>query len=93
MRASQGRRARQGGGDGFSNGGERRLRRAGGDSFFPRPRRRGGDALANEKWRVVVWRKGAKGLLKARFAALRVRVADGKPQRIGDKGMQSIPKG
>jgi SRSO17 transposase len=47
--------------------------------------------LANEKWRVVAWRKGTKGLLKARFAALRVRVADGLPQRIGDKGMQHLP--
>ena len=47
--------------------------------------------LANEKWRVVAWRKGTKGLLKARFAALRVRVADGEPQRIGDKGMQHMP--
>ncbi len=47
--------------------------------------------LANEKWRVVAWRKGTKGLLKARFAALRVRVADGPPQRIGDKGMQHLP--
>jgi len=47
--------------------------------------------LANEKWRVVAWRKGTKDLLKARFAALRVRVADGPPQRIGDKGMQHLP--
>ena len=53
--------------------------------------RSAGDALANEKWRVVAWRKGTKGLLKARFAALRVRVADGEPQRIGDKGMQHMP--
>jgi SRSO17 transposase len=49
------------------------------------------DILANEKWRVVAWRKGTKGLLKARFAALHVRVADGEPQRIGDKGMQHMP--
>ena len=49
------------------------------------------EMLANEKWRVVAWRKGTKGLLKARFAALRVRVADGEPQRIGDKGMQHMP--
>ena len=49
------------------------------------------EMLANEKWRVVAWRKGTKGLLKARFAALRVRVADGEPQRIGDKGMQHRP--
>ena len=49
------------------------------------------EMLAEEKWRVVAWRKGTKGLLKARFAALRVRVADGEPQRIGDKGMQHLP--
>lgn len=49
------------------------------------------DGLANEKWRVVAWRKGTKGPLKARFAAVRVRVADGPPQRIGDKGMQHMP--
>ena len=29
--------------------------------------------------------------MKARFAAVRVRVADGPPQRIGDKGMQHMP--
>ncbi len=29
--------------------------------------------------------------MKARFAAVRVRVADGTPQRIGDKGMQHMP--
>ena len=37
------------------------------------------------------WRNGTKGPLKARFAAVRVRVADGPPQRIGDKGMQHLP--
>ncbi len=46
---------------------------------------------ANAKWRTLTWRKGTKGPLKARFAALRVRVADGPPQRIGDKGMQHMP--
>ena len=29
--------------------------------------------------------------MKARFAAVRVRVADGQPQRIGGKGMQHMP--
>lgn len=29
--------------------------------------------------------------MNARFAAVRVRVADGPPQRIGDKGMQHMP--
>ena len=31
--------------------------------------------------------------LKARFAAVRVRVADGPPQRIRDKGQQHLPGG
>ena len=49
------------------------------------------DVPTNAKWPTLAWRKGTKGLLKARFAAVRVRVADGPPQRIGDKGMQHIP--
>jgi SRSO17 transposase len=49
------------------------------------------DMLANAKWRTVSWRTGTKGKLKARFAALRVRVADGPPQRIRDKGQQHLP--
>ena len=47
--------------------------------------------LTQAKWRTLAWRKGTKGPLKARFAAVRVRVADGPPQRIGDKGMQHMP--
>jgi len=47
--------------------------------------------LAQAKWRMLSWRKGTKGPLKARFAAVRVRVADGPPQRIGDKGMRHMP--
>jgi SRSO17 transposase len=49
------------------------------------------DMLIQAKWRTLAWRKGTKGPLKARFAAVRVRVADGPPQRIGDKGMQHLP--
>ena len=49
------------------------------------------EMLADAKWRMLSWRKGTKGPLKARFAAVRVRVADGPPQRIGDKGMQHLP--
>ena len=49
------------------------------------------DMLANAKWREVSWRAGTKGRLKARFAALRVRIADGPPQRIWDKGQQHLP--
>ena len=49
------------------------------------------EMLTKAKWRTLSWRKGTKGPLKARFAAVRVRVADGPPQRIGDKGMQHMP--
>jgi SRSO17 transposase len=49
------------------------------------------DMLANAKWHTISWRTGTKGKLKARFAAVRVRVADGPPQRIKDKGQQHLP--
>jgi SRSO17 transposase len=49
------------------------------------------DMLANAKWQNVSWRNGTKGRLKARFAAVRVRTADGPPQRIKDKGQQHLP--
>ena len=49
------------------------------------------DMLANATWRTINWRTGTKGKLKARFAAVRVRVADGPPQRIRDKGQQHLP--
>jgi SRSO17 transposase len=49
------------------------------------------DMLADSKWRAISWRTGTKGKLKARFAAVRVRVADGPPQRIRDKGQQHLP--
>ena len=49
------------------------------------------DMLADAKWQTVSWRAGTKGKLKARFAAVRVRVADGPPQRIRDKGQQHLP--
>src|SRR5882672_2571991 len=47
--------------------------------------------LANAKWRNISWRTGTKGKLKARFAAVRVRIADGPPQRIRDKSHQHLP--
>jgi SRSO17 transposase len=47
--------------------------------------------LANAKWKNVSWRSGTKGRLKARFTAVRVRTADGPPQRIWDKGQQHLP--
>jgi SRSO17 transposase len=49
------------------------------------------DMLANAKWHTISWRTGTKGKLKARFAAVRVGVADGPPQRIRDKGQQHLP--
>ena len=39
--------------------------------------RAGADVLDNCRWRRIIWRQGSKGALTARFAALRVRVADG----------------
>ncbi len=47
--------------------------------------------LAKAKWRHVSWRRGTKGPLAASFAAVRVRIADGSPQRIHDKGAQHMP--
>ena len=47
--------------------------------------------LAHAKWQSVSWRTGTKGKLKARFAAVRVRIADGPLQRIRDKGQQHLP--
>jgi SRSO17 transposase len=47
--------------------------------------------LEDAKWRQVSWRRGTKGRLVARFAAVRVRIADGPPQRIGSSGAQHMP--
>jgi SRSO17 transposase len=47
--------------------------------------------LASASWRTLSWRRGTKGPLRARFAAVRIRVADGAPQRIGDMGQQHLP--
>ena len=47
--------------------------------------------LAETVWTELSWRTGTKGPLKASFAAVRVRVADGTPQRILDKGQQHLP--
>lgn len=47
--------------------------------------------LAGATWRSISWRRGTKGRLSARFAALRVRVADGPTQRIGELGNQHMP--
>ena len=47
--------------------------------------------LDDAKWRQVSWRRGTKGRLSARFAAMGVRIADGPPQRIGASGAQHMP--
>ena len=47
--------------------------------------------LQTAPWQTISWRRGTKGRLRARFAALRVRVADGPPQRIGAMGAQPVP--
>ena len=49
------------------------------------------DMLALPNGTPSVGVTGTKGKLKARFAAVRVRVADGPPQRIRDKGQQHLP--
>jgi SRSO17 transposase len=49
------------------------------------------EMLTKAKWHTISWRTGTKGKLKARFAAVHVRVADGPPQRIRDKGQQHLP--
>jgi SRSO17 transposase len=49
------------------------------------------DMLADPRWQNISWRTGTKGKLKARFAAVGVRVADSQPQRIRDKGQQYLP--
>lgn len=41
------------------------------------------ESLGPKAFRTVIWRQGTKGPLKARFAALRVRVADGPRQSRG----------
>jgi SRSO17 transposase len=46
--------------------------------------------LESAKWQNVSWRRSTKGKLSARFAAMRVRVADGPPQRIGHLGQQHL---
>jgi SRSO17 transposase len=47
--------------------------------------------LETARWRRISWRRGTKGRLSARFAAMRVRVADGPTQRIHDMGAQHLP--
>jgi SRSO17 transposase len=50
-----------------------------------------GFSIGDSTLQNVSWRNGTKGRLKACFAAVRVRIADGAPQRIKDKGQQHLP--
>ena len=47
--------------------------------------------LAEASWRRITWRRGTKGRLAARFAARRIRVADGPAQTIDGRPAQHLP--
>jgi SRSO17 transposase len=47
--------------------------------------------LAKASWRRITWRRGTKGPLKAKFAAVRVRVADGPEVRLQGRTGQHLP--
>ena len=47
--------------------------------------------LVGETWQKISWRRGTKGRLACRFAARRVRVADGHKHRMLDNRMQCMP--
>ncbi len=47
--------------------------------------------LTGKKWKKITWRQGTKGGLTCRFAACRVRVADGHKHRMLDDRVQCIP--
>jgi SRSO17 transposase len=47
--------------------------------------------LAGAKWQRITWRHGTKGPLRAEFAAMQVRVADGPEVRIGRRAGQHLP--
>jgi len=47
--------------------------------------------LAEEKWKKISWRRGTKGKLTCKFAACRVRVADGHRHRMSDGRVQAMP--
>ena len=49
------------------------------------------DVLAKARWRRVTWRRGTKGPLRAAFAAVRVRVADGPAVRMHGRNNQHLP--
>jgi SRSO17 transposase len=47
--------------------------------------------LTGKKWKRITWRQGTKGGLTCRFAACRVRVADGHKHRMLDDRVQCMP--
>jgi SRSO17 transposase len=50
-----------------------------------RPPRSAAEMLETQRWRRITWRTGTKGPLNARFAAVRVRVADGPLNAAGTR--------
>jgi SRSO17 transposase len=49
------------------------------------PRTQAAEMLETQRWRRITWRTGTKGPLNARFAAVRVRVADGPVNAAGTR--------
>lgn len=47
--------------------------------------------LVQASWRRITWRRGTKGPLRAKFAAVRVRVADGPEIRLQGRTGQHLP--
>jgi SRSO17 transposase len=47
--------------------------------------------LAKSSWQRIMWRRGTKGPLRAKFAAVRVRVADGPEVRLQGRTGQHLP--
>jgi len=47
--------------------------------------------LATSSWQRITWRRGTKGPLRAKFAAVRVRVADGPAVRLHGQANQHLP--
>jgi SRSO17 transposase len=50
-----------------------------------RPPRAAAEMLEAQRWRRITWRNGTQGPLNARFAAVRVCVADGPPNAEGTR--------
>ena len=47
--------------------------------------------LEGQRWRMIRWRRGTKGALRAMFRARRVRVADGPAVRMHRRNNQHMP--